>query len=100
MIPVFGSHTLRSGLKVVDLGQELAERIAAGHAPAVLAADGLAIGTGGVPTAVAREEVVALVQLKNNSDHRSSQDLVNGNGYKGSETDTPGSLSKKERKKG
>jgi len=60
------------------LGQELAERIAAGHAATVLAADGLAVRTGGVLAPIAVEEIVALVQVKNNPDHARSQALVCG----------------------
>ena len=58
------------------MGQEGSERVAAGHATTVLAADVLVVRTGGVLAAIAFEEVVARIQVKNNAGHEGSLYLV------------------------
>ena len=42
---------------------------ATGHAPAVLAADGLIVRIGGVLASVPANQIVAFIQVKNNPDH-------------------------------
>ena len=73
--PSRSSRALRSVSKVLELGQELAERVAAGHAATVLAANVLAVRTGGVLAFVSADEIVALVQVKNNPSHAVSLEL-------------------------
>jgi hypothetical protein len=64
----------------LERGQEGSERVAAGYAPTVLAADVLAIRTGGVLAPIPTNKIVALVQVKNNPDHCVTQRRVRSTG--------------------